>query len=111
MEIDKDTYDLGDILKQLREQKGISQAEAGNRIGVSRSTINNYEANTQDPRLPTLRKLAKLYSVTTDYLLGMTWQSYIEHEGLDESQKGMILKVSEMMAEEFKKINKNSHSK
>ena len=105
MEIDKDTYDLGAILKRLRKQKGISQAEAGKRIGVSRSTINNYEANTQDPRIATMRKLAKLYGVTTDYLLGMTKESYLEYEGLDADQQTAILKVCELMAEEFRKSN------
>ena len=59
-------------LKLLRKQKGISQDEAAQSLGVSLSSYQKYERekNSVTPSLEALMKLADFYDVTTDYLLG-----------------------------------------
>ena len=59
-------------LKLLRKQKGISQDEAAQSLGVSLSSYQKYERekNSVTPSLDALMKLADFYGVTTDYLLG-----------------------------------------
>jgi transcriptional regulator with XRE-family HTH domain len=51
-------------LRELRKQRGFSIRGLAKRAGVSLATIQNLEAGTFDPRLSTLRKLAKALGVT-----------------------------------------------
>lgn len=59
-----------DKIKELREQKGISQTELANKINVVRSTICQYEKGTREPSYEVLQKLADFFNVSVDYLLG-----------------------------------------
>ncbi|WAH38576.1 helix-turn-helix domain-containing protein [Alicyclobacillus dauci] len=57
--------------KELREKRW-TQDEAAEALGVSRSTIAGYESDTKGriPRQDTLRKIADVFGVSVDYLLG-----------------------------------------
>lgn len=59
-------------LKELRESKGWTQDELANKLGVSRPAVAGYESEEKNriPRKETLSKIADLFGVTTDYLLG-----------------------------------------
>ena len=59
-------------LKELREQKGVSQAELANFLRVVRSTICQYEKGNRMPDSNILCKLADYFNVSVDYLLGRT---------------------------------------
>lgn len=59
-------------LKQLRKEKGLTQEEIANIIGVSKNTVSRYELGSREPDFETLNKLAEIFSCTTDYLLGRT---------------------------------------
>lgn len=59
-------------LKVCRENKNMTAKEVSEKIGVSKQAIYNMEAGTSNPSVDTLIKLAELYSVSTDYLLGLT---------------------------------------
>lgn len=57
-------------IKELRKKMGISQTELGLILGVTRSTICQYEQGKRQPDNTTLIKLADFFGVTVDYLLG-----------------------------------------
>ena len=59
-------------LKQLRLNKNLRQEQVANLIGVNKSAISTYENNTRQPSFEILVRLATLYRVSTDYLLGRT---------------------------------------
>jgi len=61
---------LGNRLKRIREIKGLSQMEVAEKIGESNAVLSNYERNYRDPATHKLLKLAKVYNVSIDYLLG-----------------------------------------
>ncbi len=61
-----------DRLKQLRKEKKWTQDCVGSLIGVSKNTVSRYEKGTREPDFETLTKLAELFAVSTDYLLGRT---------------------------------------
>jgi len=60
---------LGARLRELREERGWSQRELGNRLGVLQSKLSKYESGTHQPSLRTLVRMASLFAVSTDYLL------------------------------------------
>lgn len=61
---------IGDTLKKLRTQKGLTSEELCAKIGIKGGSYRNYERNDRKPDYDTLMKLADFYHVTTDYLLG-----------------------------------------
>ena len=63
---------LGKRLKSEREKRTWSQKRVAGKIGITNTVLSNYERDYRDPDTDTLTKLAELYEVSTDYLLGRT---------------------------------------
>lgn len=61
---------LGNRLKQLRQEKGLTQAQLGAIFNLAESTISLYESNKRTPDYITLIKLINFFHVSADYLLG-----------------------------------------
>lgn len=63
---------FGSRLRQLREDKGLTQEQLGKVLNVKKAAVSKYENETTSPDHATLCKLADFFDVTTDYLLGRT---------------------------------------
>lgn len=62
---------FGERLRFLREEKGVTQKDLGNIIGVSARMVSFYESGAHFPRDEhALIRLAAYFEVSTDYLLG-----------------------------------------
>lgn len=59
-------------LKELREQKNITQADFAKHFSISPSAIGMYEQGRRTPDIATITKFADYYCVTVDYLIGRT---------------------------------------
>lgn len=59
-------------IKELREQKGISQLSLGLRVGCSQNTISKIENGEVEARASVLVEMAKYFGVSVDYLLGVS---------------------------------------
>lgn len=70
---------FGDTLKALRQSRHLTQAQLARRLQVSGSTIGMYEQGRRVPHGEMLGKIASLFGVTVDYLLG-------EHSGAGVSE-------------------------
>lgn len=57
-------------LKQARKEIGYTQEETASIININRSALAKYETGTLEPCIETLGKLADLYCVSTDWLIG-----------------------------------------
>ena len=60
----------GQILKELRVQKGLKQSELAKFLGITQQAYQRYEYGTSEPNADGFAFLADFYGVTTDYLLG-----------------------------------------
>ncbi len=63
---------VGEIMAELRTEKEMGQKELAALLNVSVGTISNYEKGVHYPDLDSLRKVADIFDVTIDYLLGRT---------------------------------------
>lgn len=59
---------LGENLKRIRTDKGISQSDIAKSLGVSRGFVSNIENGKRNPTLATISRLAKAISVPTEEL-------------------------------------------
>ena len=69
-------------LRTAREKSGLSQAELAKKIGYAPTTYRNYENTTREPNFDTLKKIASILNVSTDYLLGMDNNSQLHNSSL-----------------------------
>lgn len=65
---------LGNTLRDLRNEKNLSQKQLAKRVGVNASTIALYETGDRLPSLQRLIDLSRALGVTTDFLLGLNKQ-------------------------------------
>lgn len=59
-------------LKELRNERKLSQRELAKAIGVSPKAVNFWELGVNEPKASYIIALAKFFGVSTDYLLGVT---------------------------------------
>ncbi|MFI3253891.1 MAG: XRE family transcriptional regulator [Eubacteriales bacterium] len=61
---------FGTRVKGLREIEGITQKDLAERLQVSKANMCKYESNSIEPSMKTITKIASIFNVSTDYLLG-----------------------------------------
>ena len=79
-------------IKALREARGWTQAELARRMNMTRNGINSWEQGLSMLSPPSLVDLAKLFSVSTDYLLGVENHSTVNVTGLNEEDVALARK-------------------
>ena len=62
---------MNEILKQLRQQKDVTQKEVARCLGISESAYSNYEQGIREPSIDILKRLCLYYEVPSDYLIGI----------------------------------------
>lgn len=77
---------LNERIKKLRTLCGMSQVEMAAKLGISKQSVSNWENDNIQPSIEMLLKIARLFSVSTDYLLGIENRRYLEISGLSEIQ-------------------------
>ena len=83
---------LGIRLQEVRQRRKMSQEDAAEAVGVHPLTISKYERDHQDPNTKTLVALAKVYDVSTDWLL--TEHERFIHHGFNSHEQAMRLAIS-----------------
>lgn len=63
---------IGEKIRRLRIQKGMSQARLGEALSVSQDTISLWETGKSLPDIETLVRICAIFDVTADYLLGLS---------------------------------------
>ena len=95
---------LNERIKQLRLEYGLCQVELANKLCVSKQSVSNWENDNIQPSIDMLLKLAKLFSVSTDFLLGQDSRTFIEVTGLSRIQISHIQQI----IDDIRSAQKNS---
>ncbi len=96
---------FAEVLKELRTNSRINQSELADIVGVSKQCVSNWENGYIQPSIDTLVKIAKYFSVSTDYLLGLNSNNSIDVSGLTSLQ---VAHVKSIIDDLKATINKNS---
>ena len=86
-----------DRIKALRESRGWTLAELARRMNMTRNGINSWEQGLSMPSPQSLVDLARLFSVSTDYLLGVEKHNTVNVTGLDEKDVALIAQLAERL--------------
>ena len=95
---------LGEILKQLRNEKGLTQERLAKEFGLSRQTIFQYENNIRKPDFEALSKLEKFFEIRASFLLGNS-----DHQTLTEERfYNDVLRIDESLQDKPEEIKKSA---
>ena len=90
--------DFGDKLKDLRNGRNMTQKELADRLGIDKSLISYYEANSRFPSPEVLIKISRIFRVSTDYLLGLEKTRTIDVSNLNEDEIDSIIRLIEIIS-------------
>lgn len=79
-----------DKIKELREMAGYSQSQLAKKLDVTRSSVNAWEMGLSTPTTQYIVALAKLFHVSTDYILGTDTGLSISLAGYNEEEINLI---------------------
>ena len=86
-------------IKALREARGWTQAELARRMNITRNGVNSWEQGLSMPSPACLVDLARLFSVSTDYLLGVERLETVNVTGLDVKDVAMLAQLADRLRE------------
>ena len=86
-------------IKALREARGWTQAELARRVNITRNGVNSWEQGLSMPSPACLVDLSKVFSVSTDYLLGVERLETVNVTGLDEKDVAMLAQLADRLRE------------
>ena len=67
-----DSKQIGELLARLRKERGMTQQQVAEYLNVKQNTYSQYEIGVLNYPIDVLCRLADLYQVSVDYLLGRT---------------------------------------
>jgi len=91
------SVDFGRKLKELRTQAKMTQAQLAARIGVTKSVISFYELQERAPSPDVLRKYARIFHVSADYLLGLDETEKIDVSDLSKDDIAILRAMAESL--------------
>ena len=98
---------IGIRIRELRNAHFLSQPELARQLHVSKQSISNWENDNIQPSIEMLLRLANLFNVSTDYLLGLDDIPRISITDLTPDQQDMI----QMLIACFKATNRGRTKK
>lgn len=93
---------LGENIYNLRKKTGISQEQLGEKIGVTRQTISNWELNETSPNTEQLKLLSKSFNISIDDLLDNDIKTVlVEKISNTEKLAGIVIKILKVLGIAF----------
>ena len=107
---------FGEMLRELREERRLTQTELANTLHISKSSISSYEIGTSLPPMERALELADFFGVSLDYLFGRSSVRYdlsilsrqIHHNktigdfvmlvnGMPENKRSLVYKMAKVV--------------
>lgn len=88
---------IAERIKELRQARGWTQADLARRLSITRNGVNSWEQGLSTPSPASLVDLARLFSVSPDYLLGVEPLNTVNVTGLDERDVAILAELADRL--------------
>ncbi len=85
--------EIGEFLTQLRKEQGLTQAQLGEKLGVTNKTVSRWETGTYLPPVECLQMLSELYGITINEILSA--QRLTQEEYREKAEENLTVAVRE----------------
>lgn len=89
--------DFGNTLKALRLRDTLTQAQLAQKLGLTKSVISAYETGLRLPSYDVLIHIARIFKVSTDFLLGLDQKQTVDLSGLSPEEVDALLNLIKAM--------------
>lgn len=89
--------DFGNVLKTQRLKKNMTQAQLAQKLGVTKSVISAYETGLRLPSYDILIHIARIFNVSTDFLLGVENKQDVDLSGLSQEEINALMSLIKAM--------------
>ena len=110
--------DIGSKITELRKRNNWAQADLAKAVGASRDIIGKYERNENSPSIEMAFKIAQVFDVPVDYLLGQgkhaaydkqTVRRLEDIEALDNQTKSVLFNIIDTFLRDAKARKAYAH--
>lgn len=102
---------LGDRLRRLREKKEWTQKYAATVFGITSGALSNYERGERTPDAEMLKRIAEVYDVSIDYLIGKRSlrenKQYLNESSLDDYIEEIIGREAVLMLQSMDRLDEH----
>lgn len=88
---------FGEKLKRLRTGQKLTQQQLAERLGVAKSVVSYYESGDRYPSYDVLVRIARIFHVTTDYLLDIEKRRILDVSDLSEDEIAVVSIVADAL--------------
>lgn len=81
---------IAEIIKDLRQQVGLTQSDLARKLNITRSSVNAWEMGISSPSTQYVVELADIFKVSTDYILGISPHTVINIDSLTQEQAKIV---------------------
>lgn len=93
--------EFNEVLKYLRKRDNLTQEELAQKLGISAAAIGLYEQKRRSPDNELLQKIAKLFRVSIDYLLGFDSTHYTQTNNIKKKDLQEMISSTELSDEQI----------
>ncbi len=86
---------IAERIKTLRETNNLTQSALAKKLNVTRSSVNAWEMGISVPSTSLIVDIARLFHVSTDYLLGIDSTSSLDLSGLNDREVMLVYELVE----------------
>jgi len=98
-------------LKQLREERRLTQEKLSNAVGIDRTTISKVESGERELTLDHLQRLSKYFEVSYDYLLGKSQErknkytvTEVSNSGITKVQMEFLKRIEDLNVKDMEQV-------
>ena len=88
---------FGEKLRVLRTSQKLTQQQLAERLGVAKSVVSYYESGDRYPSYDVLVKIARIFHITTDYLLDIEKTRILDVSDLSEDEIAVVSIVADAL--------------
>jgi transcriptional regulator with XRE-family HTH domain len=100
-----DMENMFERIKTQRIKLGILQQDLADRLGVSKQTVSHWETGQRNPEADTIKKLADIFNVSSDYLLCRS-ETINNIDSLSTEEKELLDEVKDLPVDTIKSITR-----
>ena len=98
---------IAEKIKLLREKRNMTQTDVAKELGITRSSVNAWEMGISVPSTQYVIELARLFGVSTDYLLGLNSTATVNVAGLSDRQLSAVVELISCFQEKPKRFSED----
>jgi transcriptional regulator with XRE-family HTH domain len=84
---------FGEKIRALRLERGLTQKQLADKIGLGKGSISAYEQSAKYPSIEVLINLCKYFNVSADYLIGLSDSMEYSVSALTDAQLSIIMQL------------------